>query len=190
MKASLLVLLPLAGACGPLYVRDTRIEFQTDKALVGKSGTWHAVEVPDAPSPPTVWMQQASGETSQFNLALRESYPPLDADVRVQLRAVEGETDQGVQNYYLVRWNPLEENLRAYKLVAGKRTTLLDKPLVTGPGWHSLRVWFSRDQVEVWFDGESQGEFADSTFALRGPVGLWTKADARTQFDDLEIAEF
>lgn len=200
MKALLpLLALPLAGACGPLYLRDTRIQFQSDTELVAKSGSWRTVEVPDAPSPPRVWMQEAAGPESQFNLALYEKDPPLKADVRVQLRAVEGQSDQGggiawrvqdERNYYLARWNPLEQNLRAYKVVDGVRTQLLDKAVKAGPGWHRLRVWFSRADVEIWFDGESQGEFSDPTFALRGMVGLWTKADARTQFDDLEIAEF
>ncbi len=94
------------------------------------------------------------------------------------------------KNYYLARWNPLERNLRAYKVVDGTRTQLFDKPLEAGAGWHELRVWFSRDKIEIWFDGRSQGEFADSTFLTPGMVGLWTKADARTQFDDLEILEF
>jgi hypothetical protein len=199
MKLPWLLLLGCTAGCGPLYLRTSVIQFQSDSALVGKSGTWGTVEVPDAPSPTKVWMQQAAGEGSQYNVSLCESSTPLNADVRVRLRAVEGEIDQGggivwraadEQNYYLVRWNPLEENLRAYKIVGGTRTQLLSKKLQAGPGWHTLRVWFSRDQVEVWFDEESLGEYADATFVTPGKIGLWTKADARTQFDDLEILEF
>jgi hypothetical protein len=119
--------------------------------------------------------------------------------VRVQLRAVEGETDRGggivwraadEKNYYLVRWNPLEQNLRAYKVVDGTRTQLLDKAVQAGAGWHELRVWFTREKYEIWFDGDSLGEHSDTTFLTQGKVGLWTKSDARTQFDDLEILEF
>lgn len=194
---ALLVLLGAAG-CGPLYQRTTTIHFQSDQALTQKSGTWRAVEAADAPSPPRVWMQEAAGAESEFNLALCEQHPPLSADVHVLVRALEGQHDQGggivwrardARNYYLARWNPLEGNLRAYKVVDGVRTQILDKPVKAGPGWHKLRVWFAREKIEIWFDGESTGEFADTTFLTPGMVGLWTKSDARTQFDDLEIRE-
>jgi len=193
-----LLLLVCAAGCGPLYMRVTTIQFRSDDALAGKSGSWHAVEAADAPSPPLVWMQQQAGAESETNLALGEEHPPLSADVHVQLRAVEGQFDQGggivwrardERNYYLARWNPLEGNLRAYKVVDGVRTQLADKAVKAGPGWHKLRVWFARERIEIWFDGESTGEFKDTTFLTPGMVGLWTKSDARTQFDDLEIRE-
>ena len=133
-----------------------------------------------------------------MQLALYEQHPPLNADVHVFVRALEGRLDQGggivwrardERNYYLARWNPLEGNLRAYKVVDGARTQILDKPVEAGTGWHKLRVWFVRDRIEIWFDGDSSGEFGDATFLTPGMVGLWTKSDARTQFDDLEIRE-
>jgi hypothetical protein len=198
MRAPLLLALALCAGCGPLYLRTSKIEFNSDTALSGKSGSWRALEVPDAPSPPKVWMQEASGPAEQFNLALCESSTPQNADVRVQLRAVAGELDQGggivwraqnERNYYLARWNPLEQNLRAYKVVDGTRTQILDRKITAGAGWHTLRVWFMRDKIEIWFDKQSQGEISDATFASSGLVGLWTKSDARTQFDDLEIWE-
>jgi len=199
MRPLLLLCSALCAGCGPLYLRSQVIEFRSDAALATKSGTWHAVEAADAPSPPLVWMQQGTGEESQFNLALCEDGTPLNGEVRVQLRAVEGQIDQGggivwraldEHNYYLARWNPLEHNLRAYKVVDGTRTQLFDKPIQAGAGWHRLRVWFAHAQVEIWFDGQSLGEFSDTTLTRPGTVGLWTKADARTQFDNLEIVEF
>jgi hypothetical protein len=193
----ILALLCSAG-CGPLYLRVTTIQFHSDDALVAKSGSWHAVEAADAPSPPLVWMQQASSGESEFNLALCETNPPLNGDVHVFLRAVEGQHDQGgglvwrardERNYYLARWNPLEGNLRAYKVIDGVRTQILDKPVQADAGWHKLRVWFMRDRIEIWFDEKSTGEFGDATILTPGMVGVWTKSDARTQFDDLEIRE-
>jgi len=198
MRLPLLLAPLLAAGCGPLYLRVTTIQFQSDTALVTKSGSWHAAEAADAPSPPRVWMQDGAGAESEFNLALCEEHPPLNADVHVALRAVDGQHDQGgglvwrardARNYYLARWNPLEGNLRAYKVVDGTRTQILDKPVQAGPGWHKLRVWFLRERIEIWFDEKSAGEFGDATFLTPGMVGLWTKSDARTQFDDLEIRE-
>ena len=153
MKPLLPLFLTLLPGCGPLYLRTQTIEFRSDAALTVKSGSWSAVEAADAPSPPLVWMQQAKGEDSQFNLALCEDGRPLNGDLRVQLRAVEGEIDQGggivwrardAQNYYLARWNPLEQNLRVYKVVEGQRTQLRDLKVQAGPGWHELRVWTIR----------------------------------------------
>src|SRR6187399_483810 len=157
MRLPLYLALLGAAGCGPLYLRVTTIEFQSDSALVGKSGSWRAVEAADAPSPPRVWMQETAGAESDFNVALCEQNPPLNADVHVLLRALEGRLDQGgglvwrardARNYYLARWNPLEGNLRAYKVVDGERTQILDKPLQAGAGWHRLRVWFVRDRIE------------------------------------------
>lgn len=199
MKAPLLLTLMLLTGCGPLYLRTGTIAFNSDTALTPKTGTWHSIEVPDAPSPTHVWMQEAAGPAEQFNLALCEQHPPLNADVRVQLRAIEGTLDQGggivwratdEKNYYLARWNPLEKNVCVYKVVAGTRTLLQSHPSEAAGGWHTLRVWFSRDKIEVWFDKQSLGEFKDTSFLGAGMLGLWTKSDARTQFDDLETLEF
>jgi len=191
--------LALCASCGPLYLRSQVIEFRSDSALTTKSGTWHAVEAADAPSPPLVWMQQGTSAEAQFNLAMCEDGTPHNGEARVLLRAVEGAIDQGggivwraldERNYYLARWNPLEGNLRAYKVIEGTRTQLFERPVKAGAGWHRLRVWFSGPAVEIWFDGQSLGEYSDASLTRPGTVGLWTKADAQTQFDNLEIVEF
>jgi hypothetical protein len=199
MKAPLLLTPLLLAGCGPLYLRTGTIAFNSDTALTQKSGTWKSIEVPDAPSPPRVLAQEAASPAEQFNLALCEQHPPQNADVRVQVRAVEGQLDQGggivwratdEKDYYLARWNPLEKNVCVYKVEAGTRTLLQSQPSQAAGGWHTLRVWFSRDKFEVWFDKQSLGEKHDASFLGAGMVGLWTKSDARTQFDDLEILEF
>jgi len=199
MRTSWALSCALLAGCGPLYLRTQVIEFRSDEALSVKSGSWHAVDAADAPSPPKVWMQDGQGKESEFNLALCEDGTLQDGEVRVKLRAIEGQIDQGggivwrardEQNYYLARWNPLEANVRVYKVVDGQRTELRDMPVQAGPGWHLLRVWTSREKIEVWLDKQSTGEFTDSTWSAPARVGLWTKADARTQFDDLEISEF
>jgi hypothetical protein len=198
MKALLLVGLACAS-CSPLYRSDVEIGFEHDERLQGRSGSWELVTLPDAPSPTHALMQTASSSPEVFNLALREGATPANADVHVKLRAVAGELDQGgglvfrardERNYYVVRWNPLEHNLRAYKVQDGVRTQLASADFDAGPGWHTLRVWFQGDKFEAWFDKQSRFEFKDTTFYGPGMIGLWTKADARTQFDDLQVWEF
>lgn len=192
---ALCLLLP---ACVPLYGRETRFDFQSDAGFTPESGRWELVESADAPSPPRALMQTNAGFDEQFNLDLCRTLAPKDADVRVQLCPVEGRFDQGggivwrardARNYYLARWNPLENDVAAYKVVDGRRSVLARQACAAGAGWHRLRVWFRGPKAEVWLDGTSLFELEDSSFAVPGMIGLWTKADARTRFDDLEVQE-
>ncbi|MBK7642102.1 MAG: hypothetical protein IPJ19_03485 [Planctomycetes bacterium] len=194
----LLLLASLCAACVPLYGRETKFDFHGEAPLAALSGEWNVVEVADAPSPPRAWMQQAASPENTSNLALCDSLAPRDADLRVMLRPVEGALERGgglvwrardERNYYLACWNPLEKSVRAYKVVDGVHTQIASCELGAAPGWHRLRVWYLRDKIEVWLDQHSLGEFSDATFAAPGRIGLWTGADARTQFDNLEIQE-
>jgi hypothetical protein len=198
MKA-LLSLGLLCSACSPLYRSAVEIGFEQAETLQGRSGTWQVVELPDAPSPTHALMQSAASGADAFNLALREGAPLAEADVHLKLRAVDGALEQGggfvwrardERNYYVARWNPLQKNLCAYKIVDGVRTQLASAKVDAGAGWHTLRVWFVRDKFEVWFDKQSLLQFKDPTFYGPGQIGVWTQADARTQFDDLELWEF
>ena len=198
MRALLPLCLLTCAACAPLYGRCTRLEFAGDPALEAHGGVWRPAECSDAPSPPRVWLQDGRAPGEQSSLALLPAPAPRDADARVQLRALDGQLAQGgglvwrardARNYYAARWNPLDGSLRVFKVLDGKRTQLAGRQVQAGPGWHRLRVWFLRDKFEVWLDGQSLGEHRDESFAAPGQVGLWTEADARTQFDDLEIQE-
>jgi hypothetical protein len=112
---------------------------------------------------------------------------------------VRGKTDQGgglvwryvdADNYYIARMNPLESNYRLYKVVNGKRTQLVTKEDLKVPvgQWHVLAVTMKGDQIECSLDGKKYLEAKDSTFPMAGKVGLWTKADAQTNFDDFSVA--
>ena len=85
--------------------------------------------------------------------------------------------------------NPLEDNYRLFKVVAGKRTQLATKDglkIPTGE-WHTLTVRQKGEQIECHLDGKKQLEAKDATFTKSGKIGLWTKADAQTYFDDLKV---
>ncbi len=115
-------------------------------------------------------------------------------------KAVRGKIDQGgglvwryqdAKNYYVARMNPLESNYRVYKVVDGKRTQLGTKEDVKIPAgeWHVLKIEQTGEQIECWLDGKKYLEVKDDTFTKAGRVGLWTKADAQTRFDDLRMIE-
>ena len=119
-------------------------------------------------------------------------------EVTVAFKSVEGEIDQGggivwryqdADNYYIARMNPLEENYRFYKVVDGKRTQLATREGLSVPAgeWHTLEIEHEGNKIECELDGEDILEFEDDTFQEAGRVGLWTKADAQTYFDNFAV---
>jgi hypothetical protein len=99
-------------------------------------------------------------------------------------------------NYYIVRANALENNVVLYKVEKGKRTDLPlkgkgrtygAKAKVPSGEWGTLRVVVNGDLFEVFLNGAKLYEVEDATFTESGKVGLWTKADSYTLFDDLKI---
>jgi hypothetical protein len=134
-----------------------------------------------------------SGHT--YNLCIAEGEPRGDVDLSVRLRADTGEEDQGggliwgvqdADNYYVTRWNPLEDNTRIYKVEDGTRHQFQSADTQLDPSdWHTLRVVREGARMTVFLDGEQILDHTDETFGA-GRVGLWTKADASVSFDDFE----
>ena len=85
--------------------------------------------------------------------------------------------------------NPLEDNFRVYKVVGGKRSKEFqsaDVKVSTGE-WHTLKIQHVGDHIECFLDGKKHLDVKDDTITKAGKVGLWTKADAQTYFDDLRV---
>jgi hypothetical protein len=118
-----------------------------------------------------------------------------DATVRVRCFLESGETDQACglmfrvvdsENYLLTRANALEDNVRLYRIVDGNRQQFASASLeVTSRAWHELEVTMDGAELRVAWNGTEVLSASDATFT-NGKVGLWTKADAITRFDDLE----
>ena len=92
-------------------------------------------------------------------------------------------------NYYVTRWNPLESNLRTYKVENGKRSQLQSISFdASEKSWHHLQVDVRGPVHTVTFDGSrSRMMLEDASFQDGGKVGLWTKADAETEFTDFSV---
>ncbi|MGH7410882.1 MAG: family 16 glycoside hydrolase [Candidatus Methylomirabilis sp.] len=157
--------------------------------------TWEVHADPTAPSKPNVLAQRSKENAGEhFNLAIVEDSNYQDLELEVSFKAVEGEEDRGggvvwryqdPNNYYIARANPLEDNFRIYRVVKGWRKQLQSASAkVTSGTWHTIRIVARGDRMEGFYDGERRLEIRDETFA-RGKIGLWTKADAVTHFDDL-----
>jgi hypothetical protein len=170
----------------------------------GAQPRWEILQDETAPSRPNVFAQvSADKTTSRFPLAVLDQPLIHNGDLAVKFRAISGTVDQAAglvwryrdsRNYYLVRTNALENNVVLYKVQEGKRTSIAPvgepantygvRRAVSGNTWHQLRVSFEERRFKVWFDGDALFEVEDSTFTGEGRIGLWTKADSITYFDD------
>ena len=134
---------------------------------------------------------------STFNMALLQGVERKDFVAELWVQARSGREDQGgglvwrakdFDNYYICRWNPLEDNYRFYKVVQGRRSMLATSKVHTDPkAWHKLRVEVEGPKVKLYFDGALKMEAEDSSLEKAGRFGLWTKADAATSFDEVKI---
>ncbi len=163
------------------------------------SAKWEVVADEGAPSKPNVLRQ--SGEAT-FAWAAKVDAAIKNGFVEVKLKPVSGREDQAggivwrfkdANNYYVVRANALEGNVVLYKTVAGKRSSLQVKGRMFGYGvdakvpggkWSTLRVEFTGKLFTVSFNGKQLFQVEDETFPEAGGVGVWTKADSVTLFDD------
>jgi hypothetical protein len=172
---------------------------------VGKTGTgegsvWKVVEDKTAPKGPKVLAQTAESPGSVFNLCVFDDSSFQDVEVTVAFKAIAGAKDQGggivwryqdANNYYIARMNPLEDNFRVYKVVGGKRSAEFQNAEVKVPKgeWHTLKIKMVGDHIECFLDGKKYLDAKDDAFTKAGKVGLWTKADAQTYFDDFQAKE-
>ena len=160
------------------------------------SGTWLVLANADAPSQPYVLAQVSRQHTGgHFNVAVAEQFRATDVDISVRFRSVSGKEDRGggpvwryqdAKNYYVARFNPLEDNYRVYKVVNGRRVQLGSANAILSPkGWHRIRVTMVGQRIRCYLNNRKLLEVEDGTFKSAGRIGLWTKADAVTFFDDL-----
>ena len=152
---------------------------------------WQVVADGSAPSKPNVLKQ--SGEAT-YPVCIKDDTSLKDGFVEVKFKPISGKEDQagGViwrckdkDNYYIARANALEDNVTIYHTVNGKRSEKKRiNTKVTSGQWHSLRVDFKDNFFVVTFDGKKSFTWKDNIFKDAGKVGVWTKADSTTLFDD------
>src|SRR5213594_4703677 len=161
------------------------------------AGDWRVLRTDQAKSPPHVLGQmEGKGAEHAYKVVLVTGTDGSDADLEVSFLPVDGKGDMGGgliwrasddRNYYLTRANPLEQNIRAYRVVKGVRHLLMNfDQVIPVHKWHTLRVVAHGQRIEVFFDGHPTLKLSDKTFPS-GRIGLWTKSDAVTYFDDLQL---
>jgi hypothetical protein len=162
------------------------------QGVTGKgTSSWAVRPDQSAPSKPNVLQQSGSGA---FPWCVLHQSSIENGFVEVRFKALGGREDQagGVvwrwkdgDNYYVARANALEDNVSLYHTTGGRRITIkyVDAPVAKNT-WHTLRVEFSGKRIKVALDGKIYIELEDAHIAGPGAVGLWTKADSVTAFDD------
>jgi hypothetical protein len=202
MNASTAVLTTLVLAAGPAET----VNF--DKSEAGKppsgwtatqTGTgqarWAVVADDTAPSKPNVLKQ--SGQAT-YPVCIKDGTSIKDGFVEVKFKPISGREDQAggliwrakdANNYYVARANALEDNVTIYHTVNGRRTERKRTNMkVASNQWHTLRVDFQANHFVVTFDGKKAIDWDDETFKEAGKVGVWTKADSVTLFDDFSFS--
>ena len=203
---NLVMLLVSIGMGGGMALAET-VNFDTFKIgepppgwAATKTGAGQAkwtVEKDDtAPSKPNVLKQ--SGQAT-YPVCIKEDTNLKDGFVEVKFKAVSGKEDQAggliwrardSNNYYVARANALEDNVTIYDTVNGRRTERKrTRVKVASNQWHTLRIDFQGTHFTVTFDGKKSLEWDDQTFKDSGKVGVWTKADSVTLFDDFSYGD-
>ena len=160
--------------------------------VTGKgSHRWTVEADASAPSAPNVLRQSAVGD---FPWCVKQDVALADGFVETRFKPIDGRQDRagGVvwrwkdgDHYYVARANALEDNVSLYYTERGRRITIkyVDAPVTAG-AWHALRVEFVGARIRVLLDGKAYIELDDAHIAGPGAVGVWTKADSVTAFDD------
>jgi len=209
-----LALLALAALCGGQTVKFDSAAlgsvppgWTVAMTHTGGAPQWEVLKDDTAPSKPNVLAQTSTDRTGgRFPLAIYEKANFTDGTLAVKFKPISGSVDRAAglvwryrdpDNYYLVRANALENNVVLYKVENGKRISLVPKgtptrtygvkhPVPSGV-WSTLGVSFQGNLFTVSFNGQKLFEVEDSTFTEAGKVGLWTKADSVTYFDDFQV---
>jgi hypothetical protein len=170
-----------------------------DVALTGRGGPprWEVVEDPTASGGRALAERSGDRTSYRFPLAILKDLTLASVAVSIRFKAISGSVDQAAgiafrlqdaSNYYVVRANALENNVRLYTVVAGDRKQIAGADLNVPAGqWQTLTVRALGPRIEVEFNGQQVIRRDDSTFAQSGRVALWTKADSLTHFETLTV---
>ena len=210
MKTAALFAAALLGASGALAaaqpvtlsvaatpVGDAPEGFSFGRTGGGAAGRWAVVGDASVAGGKAIEQFDRDGTDYRFPLAIAPGEAGPNVEVSVNFRTMAGKIDQAggiairlvdADNYYVVRANALEDNVRFYRVVKGSRHQLEGADVKVAPDvWHALTLRAEGNRFAVTFDGNTLFTVRDPTFAGSGKVALWTKADSVTRFHDLKI---
>jgi hypothetical protein len=196
---ALLAILMLFATGTMTAQEETNINFNNEKTgdvpenWTNVSGKW----VIDQYGTNRVLAQTAQNKGMNFNVIVFDNAMLKDVELSVDILAISGNEDQGgglvwryqdEDNYYIVRFNPLESNYRLYKVENGKRIQLASAKASTLEGkWFSVKVVMNGNEIRCSLGEQELLNETDDTFTNAGKTGFWTKADAVSDFDNFKL---
>ncbi len=189
-----------ADAFDPAAVGSLPSGWSAAKTGTGEGSVWKVRDDATAPSGKKVLTQTSSaGPNALFNLCVASEPQLADVNLRIALKPLAGKIDQGggpvwryqdENNYYVVRWNPLEGDFRLFRVIEGKRSQLGETVKVAAKvgEWHTITVRHRGEDIECFLDDKQLFDVQDSSITKAGQIGFWTKADAVTSFAAPTIA--
>jgi hypothetical protein len=206
MIAITTALIPLAAAAqegstnvdiAKMPVGGLPTDFTSSRTGQGAQAQWSVVKDTTASGGQAIAQTSQDQTDYRFPLAIYKSISAKNVEVTVRFKPVSGKIDQagGIavrlatpEDYYVVRANALEDNVRFYRVVKGNRQQISSANMkVAKNQWHTLALRAADDRFTVSFDGKQLYTATDRTFGEPGSVALWTKADSVTHFDRFEI---
>ena len=197
-----LFLMPASGLAQSITFAAAEVgqapkDFETALTGKGTPGRWEVVTDTTADGGKALAQVSTDATDYRFPLLIRTPSAPADVEATIRFKAVSGKVDQAGglavrlldhNNYYVVRANALENNVRLYRVVGGRREEFAGTNVkVTAGEWHTLSLRARGNQFTVSYEGKELFAAKDDRFGSPGKVALWTKADSVTRFDRLEI---
>jgi hypothetical protein len=184
---------------GEAKVAEQPVGFEFARTGGGPLGRWEIVQDDSAEGGKALAQLSADRTDYRFPLAIYSAVSATNVEIAAHFRPISGREDQAggvvvrlsdANNYYIARANALENNVRFYRVVGGRRQQLASASTKVAPAqWHTLTLRAEGDRFVVLFDGKALHTTTDRTFRSAGKVGLWTKADSVTHFDRIEIKQ-
>lgn len=165
----------------------------------GRGGQSQWTVVDDSTSLTGRVIEQSSADQTdyRFPLAIFEPITAKNVEISISFKSIAGRVDQAggvavrvvdADNYYVVRANALEDNVRFYRVVKGRREQIDGvNTKVSGNTWHTLGLKAHDDRFTIGFNGKTLFTTSDKTFGSAGKIALWTKSDSVTRFDQIAI---
>jgi hypothetical protein len=173
--------------------------FEFSRTGQGTPGKWIVVSDATADAQRAIEQSDTDPTNYRFPLAIYRPLSMSNVDIFIRFKPIAGNLDRagGIavrvtdpDNYYVVRANALEDNVRFYRVVRGRREQLAGiDTKVAADEWHTLRLRADGDRFAIVFNGRPVFMASDRTIVGAGRIALWTKADSITRFDRIEIKE-
>jgi hypothetical protein len=198
----LLLLAPASGMAQSISFAQAEVgkvpkDFEPALTGNGSPGRWEVVTDESAEGGKALAQLSADSTDYRFPLLIYMPTVPADIEATIRFKAISGKVDRAAgvavrvvdrNNYYVVRANALEDNVRLYRVVSGRRQQFAGaNTKVTSGEWHTLALRAQGNRLAVSFDGKQLFTATDDRFGSPGKVALWTKADSVTRFDRLDI---